>query len=142
MNINKNIHRETGEEMRVVNSLNAKDRLKHGREISSISQTIPDQSIPIRTLLDRHSRGFEIEGQRVPLYNPTGMGINPKTLDNIDLAELAEQNIANIQHLKDKADADKKAAAEARIAAREKADEEAAERIARKMASKKNPTDS
>jgi hypothetical protein len=33
------------------------------------SMTIPDQTMSIRTILDRHSRGLPIDGIKIPIYD-------------------------------------------------------------------------
>jgi hypothetical protein len=83
--LNKNAHRFTGE----VNN--------------EPSETIPDQSMSIRTLLDRYSRGLPISGERTPICQQ-GDDFNdmpdPRTLDLAERQEFAELYQQELKSLK------------------------------------------
>lgn len=51
------------------------------------SKTQPDQSMSIREIINRSSKGLPVSGIRVPIYNETEDGIMPD-LRNMDLSEI------------------------------------------------------
>ena len=76
--------------MKVKNSLNANEFPKQYREILTPSLTVPDQTMSIRTILERHSRGLPIGG-RVDLYYDEEDDLpDPRTLDLAERQELEE----------------------------------------------------
>lgn len=84
------------------NQLNSKYRPKKqtlADVTKRVSLTIPDQTMSIRTLIDRHSRGLPLSGVRESIYeeedNPTS-GINPKTLDLTDYEKLTDDYKKNL----------------------------------------------
>lgn len=77
--------------MKIKNSLNANEFSKNYREIHSPSLTVPDQTMSIRTILERHSRGLPIGG-RIDLYYDEDDDLpDPRTLDLAERQELVEQ---------------------------------------------------
>lgn len=65
------------------------------REITGPSLTVPDQTMSLRTLLERHSRGLPIMGTSAqPIYledgDPGSEGINFKQLDLVEKSNLLE----------------------------------------------------
>lgn len=54
------------------------------------SETIPDQSLSIKEILMRFSRGLPIDGQKVPWYDEEDDLPDPKTMDLADRQEFAE----------------------------------------------------
>lgn len=78
------------------------------------SQTIPDQTMSIREILERHSRGLDLGGQKESIFEEDGeptSGINPRILDLVDFQEMKEKNQEKIDMLT--SDLDKKKAAKA-----------------------------
>lgn len=77
-------------EKQVFNSLNAGTRQIQTKKFTLPSQTIPDQSLSLRTILEKHARGLDVGGTYDPIYDEDEIseGINPKTLDLVDLQEL------------------------------------------------------
>lgn len=69
---------------RVINSLNYDYTLNPGEVNTLPSQTIPDQSMSLRELLDRHARGLPLLG-REPIYH--GEDMEMPNLATLDLAE-------------------------------------------------------
>lgn len=86
--------------LKVFNSLTARHaRERKYKETDQPSCTVPDQTMSLRTLLDRYSRGLPIGGIKgAPLYDDQEIayGINLKTLDLIDLQNLAEKTKSSI----------------------------------------------
>lgn len=83
--------------------LNRKEHTRHYEVNNEPSETIPDQSMSIRTLLDRYSRGLPISGERTPIWQQ-GDDFNdmpdPRTLDlaeRQEYAELYQQELKSLQ---------------------------------------------
>ncbi len=74
----------------------------NGRVMDSLSQTIPDEAMSIRTIMERHAKGLPIAGEKEAIYDEeeNSIGLNPKTLDLVDLQELAMDNKADVNRLK------------------------------------------
>jgi len=72
---------------------NRKEHPFTGEVNNEPSETIPDQSMSIRTILDRYSRGLPISGERTPVWQQ-GDDYNdmpdPRTLDLAERQEYAE----------------------------------------------------
>ena len=59
------------------------------------SMTIPDQTMSMRTILDRYARGLPIGGSRDGIFDDdteNTRGINPRTLDLVDIQALQQIN--------------------------------------------------
>ncbi|WNK14803.1 MAG: hypothetical protein [Microvirus sp.] len=72
---------------------NPADEENSPRSFSPLSLTIPDQTMSIRTLIERHTRGLPIVGNNsIPQYDPEPIldGINIKTLDLSELNDLKD----------------------------------------------------
>ena len=54
------------------------------------SETVPDQSMSIRTLLDRYSRGLPISGERTPIWQQGDDYNDMPDIRSLDLAERQE----------------------------------------------------
>jgi hypothetical protein len=66
----------------------------------SPSKTVPDQTMSLRTLIDRHTRGLPITGNaKEPLYH--GDEEELPDLKKMDLSEIAELREANRQEIED-----------------------------------------
>lgn len=52
------------------------------------SETIPDQSLTVREIMQRYAQGLPLEGERVPVYN--GEDIDLPEFQYLDLAEREE----------------------------------------------------
>jgi len=76
--------------MKVKNPLNANEFPKVYREIKTPSLTVPDQTMSIRTILDRYSRGLPVGGRLDEYYDEEDTLPDPKTLDLAERQELAE----------------------------------------------------
>lgn len=58
------------------------------------SQTVPDQTLSLKELLDRYARGLPIVGEKFPIYNG----------DEEDLPDLKKMDLSEIADLKEKLD--------------------------------------
>jgi len=80
------------------------------------SMTVPDMTMSMRTILDRHAKGLPIGGSFQELWDDEpeqSLGIKMETLDLVDIQELKEQNKNVIEDYKNKvkqAELDKQAA--------------------------------
>jgi ABC-type phosphate/phosphonate transport system substrate-binding protein len=88
----------------VWNSLNARYRPKNLKYSMIPERTIPDQSMDIKTLVERYVNGVPMQVSKVPYYDEEGIsqGINTKTLDLIDIENLRLSNVEKIEALQKK----------------------------------------
>ncbi|WMC01473.1 hypothetical protein [Microvirus D_HF4_274] len=69
--------------------------------VKYVSKTIPDQSMSVRTILERYARGLPIEGNPgVPLYDEENDLPDPKTLDLSEIEDLKNQYKAEIEEIR------------------------------------------
>jgi hypothetical protein len=67
------------------------------------SMTIPDQTMSIRTILDRHSRGLPIDGIKVPIWDGEENDLPDwRRLDLAERQELAHLYTNEIKDIKEK----------------------------------------
>lgn len=68
------------------------------------SMTLPDQSMTIREILQRHQSGLPTTGQRVPFYQEEGTdGVTQQEFQRLDLAEqqqIIEQHKYELEQIK------------------------------------------
>lgn len=72
----------------IKHSLNAHNFPKNYETITTPSMTIPDQTMSMRTILERHSRGLPIDGIKTPIW--TGEDDDLPDWNRLDLAERQE----------------------------------------------------
>jgi len=77
----------------VYNSLNAEHMPRKYETSEHPSQTVPDQTMPLKTLLERYARGLPIEGvSSEPIYEgEDGVGFDLRTLDLSEREEMADR---------------------------------------------------
>lgn len=86
------------------------------------SMTIPDQSMSIRTILERYARGIPFEDKvHTPFYDGEEFVPNLKRMDLADIQELKEATDQQVKDLKQKARHEKKQREEAKKKAAEAA---------------------
>lgn len=85
---------------KVKNSLNYDYNEQKGEVNTLPSMTIPDQTMSIRTIVDRYTKGLPVSAF-TPIYEGEDFYMpDPKTLDLVDRAELlesAKQEVASIK---------------------------------------------
>lgn len=82
--------------MKIRNLFNAHE-FNDAESIFEPSQTIPDQALSVREILQRYANGLSLGGSNEPIYEgEDGDGIDPRRLD---LAERQELEIAARQEL-------------------------------------------
>lgn len=86
--------------MKIKNSLNAHLFEVKNRLIETPSQTIPDQSMSIKTILERYARGLPVGGRLDEYYDEEDTLPNPLTLDLAERQELAELYKEEINEIK------------------------------------------
>jgi len=86
--------------MRVKNSLNANMFDKNYQIFTQPSMTIPDQSMSIKTILERYARGLPVGGRLDEYYDEEDTLPNPLTLDLAERQELVEQFTNEINEIK------------------------------------------
>lgn len=99
--------------IKVKNSLNANSFPKNYKVFTMPSETVPDQTMSMRTILERYARGLPIDGSiKTPIWDEhpeDGAMPDPRTLDLAERQEMAENAKAELEELKTKLN--KKAAA-------------------------------
>jgi len=86
--------------MKVKNSINANTFEKKYKVFTQPSLTVPDQTMSIKTILERYSRGLPVGGRLDEYYDEEDTLPNPFTLDLAERQELAEQYIQEINEIK------------------------------------------
>jgi len=76
--------------MKIKHSLNAKNFVTKGKVFTQPSITVPDQSMSIKTILERYARGLPVGGRLDDYYDEEDTLPNPLTLDLAERQELAE----------------------------------------------------
>ena len=86
---------------KIKNPLNYDYRDYPGQFNTQPSQTLPDQTMSIKTIMERYAKGLPIANALDPIYedeeNPS-TGINPRTLDLVDLQDLKRKNQADLEY--------------------------------------------
>ena len=84
---------------KVHNSLNYNYEEHPGKQFDQPSMTVPDQSMTIREIMDRYARGLDVGGKMEELWEDEdgSDGINPKTLDLVDLQIMKIRNEEKIK---------------------------------------------
>lgn len=85
--------------------MNAKYHPKNYEVNNQPSETIPDQTMSIRTILDRYSRGLPIGGSKEPMWQEDDDFNDlpdPRTLDLAERQEMAEIAKIELKSLKSK----------------------------------------
>jgi hypothetical protein len=86
--------------MKVKNSLNYDYKQQEGEINTLPSMTIPDQTMSIRKIVDRYTRGLPVSGF-TPIYDGEEFYMpDPKTLDLVERYEMAEQIKQEVEGLK------------------------------------------
>jgi len=99
--------------MRIKNSLNASQFPKNYKSFSMPSETVPDQSLSMRQILDRYARGLPLD-VKTPIWEEDDE-LNPlpdvRTLDLTEKAEMLKKAKDELNAIKNKmADKRKKTA--------------------------------
>jgi hypothetical protein len=74
-----------------------------GKTFTQPSMTVPDQTMSLRTIMERYATGMPIGGIKEAIWDEdpeNTMGINPKTLDLVDIQELKLINQQDIDDAK------------------------------------------
>lgn len=92
--------------MKIVHNTLSYNYLDHDGEVNNLpSETIPDETMSIREILDRYARGLPLNGMRTPLYQrePSFDDLpDPATMDLAERQELAEMLEAELEDLREK----------------------------------------
>lgn len=78
----------------VKNSMNY-TKEKHGVINKQPSVTVPAKTMTVTEIMKRYANGMPLGGAKMGIYDPNpelAMGINPKTLDLVDIQTLERQN--------------------------------------------------
>lgn len=77
--------------MKIKTSTNSKEFINNYEVNTKPSLTIPDQTMSIRTILERHSRGLPVDGYKVPIWDEENDLPDIRTLDLSEREQLKEQ---------------------------------------------------
>lgn len=95
--------------MEIINIFNYKK--PSGKVFTQPSQTVPNQALSLKEIIERHSRGQDMDITYNPLYEEEpSSGVNVKTLDLEEIYSMKAENAEIIQELyteKKKQDRDK-----------------------------------
>ena len=104
--------------------MNIKNRANYaptpGKIFTEPSMTVPDQSMSMKTIMERFAKGLPLPDQKVELYDEESDGIRPQLLDLVDLQEMKMYNTEKIKDLEIRANNEK---TEAETKKRKKQDE-------------------
>lgn len=78
--------------MKVTNQFNYE--VTQGKKVTQVSQTVPDQTMPIRTILERYAKGLPVNGYKTPIYEDTDFDNylpDPRTMDLAERQQLQKQ---------------------------------------------------
>ena len=73
-----------------------------GQKFTMPSQTVPDQTMSMKTILERYAKGLPVADGKEPIWDEdpeNSAGINPRTLDLVDLQEMGLKNAERIKNL-------------------------------------------
>ncbi len=89
--------------MKVINTLNFKaEKVKH-KFFTMPSETVPDQTMSIREIMERYAKGLPVGDGYTEIYDEdpeTQLGINIKSLDLVDIQELKGHAKDRIQEIR------------------------------------------
>lgn len=70
-----------------------------------VSQTIPDQGLTIKQILNRYAKGLPLGGvdPNSAIYDDEAEGIDPRKLDLVDIQEISEETLVKIANLQKQA---------------------------------------
>jgi hypothetical protein len=79
---------------KVKNSLNYNCEETVNTVFTLPSETIPDQTMSMREMLTRYAKGLPVGGVKEAIWDEheENWGINPKTLDLVDIQAMKEEN--------------------------------------------------
>jgi uncharacterized protein YifE (UPF0438 family) len=75
---------------------------KEGKTFTQPSQTIPDMTMSMRDIIDRHAKGMPMEIGKTPIFHEEETeqkGINYKTLDLAEVEIIAKEHKENMDNL-------------------------------------------
>lgn len=78
-------------------------RHKTIEEVNNLpSETVPDQSMGVKEIMDRYAKGLPISGQRVPIYEGDTEFPDVKHMDLAEIQELQERTAEELEQIKEK----------------------------------------
>lgn len=84
--------------MKIKNMLNAEQFIYEGEKNHEPSMTIPDQTLPLKELISRFTRGLPIS-QFKPVYDENGDLPDPRKMDLAELYEMRKAAALEIQSI-------------------------------------------
>ena len=87
--------------MKIKNMLNAEQFVYDGEVNYEASMTIPDQTLPLKELISRFTRGLPITDYR-PIYDEKGDLPDPRKMDLVELHEMRKAAALEIVSINEK----------------------------------------
>lgn len=87
--------------MKIKNMLNADQFIYEGETNHQPSMTIPDQTLPLKELISRFTRGLPITEFK-PIYDENGDLPDPRKMDLVELHEMRKAAALEIQSINEK----------------------------------------
>lgn len=90
---------------KVYNPMNYSEKPKRKKIFTQPSLAVPDQSMTMREIFDRFAKGLPISGGFMPIYDEENIsnGINPKSLDLVDIQKMRIETDQKMTQLATKA---------------------------------------
>lgn len=90
-----------GIKKRIKNMLNAEDFIYEGEKNFQPSMTIPDQTMPLRTLIDRFTRGLPVATFK-PVYDEDNSMPDPRKMDLAEYNEMRKNVALELKNIAEK----------------------------------------
>ncbi len=87
--------------MKIKNTLNAKEFQKKGEINKLPSMTIPDQTMTIKEILDRFTRGLPLDAGKVPIYEGEEYTPDLRFMDLAEREEFIENTFARAREIQE-----------------------------------------
>lgn len=87
--------------MKIKNTLNAKEFQKTGEVNNFPSMTIPDQTMTIKEILDRFTRGLPLDAGKVPIYEGEEFTPDLRYMDLAEREEFIENTFAKARQIQE-----------------------------------------
>jgi hypothetical protein len=87
--------------MKVYNPYTARE-IETGQTFTQPSETIPDQTMSMRTILEKYAKGLPLGGSKDGIYSDdpeNDSGIDPRTLDLVDIQRMKLENKEQVDRL-------------------------------------------
>lgn len=97
--------------------------------------TVPDMTLSIKQIQERHTRGLSVQGALEPIYSEieSSLGIDPRTLDLVDIQKWKLENNDLVLRLQQKVTEEMEVAAAKALEAKEKEEQDRIDAVVKKL---------